>query len=52
MMPIYERMLKTAVTNPDRIKEIESVIKMIDDESIVTPEFKKMYETFKNTLKL
>ena len=52
MMPIYERMLKTAVTNPDRIKEIESVIQMIDDESIVTPEFKKMYETFKNTLKL
>lgn len=52
MMPIYERMLKTAVTNPDRIKEIESVVQMIDDESIVTPEFKKMYETFKNTLKL
>lgn len=52
LMPIYERMLKTSVTNPDRIKEIESVIQTIDDEKIVTPEFKKMYQTFKTTLKL
>ncbi|MBR6179139.1 MAG: hypothetical protein IKQ70_14845 [Bacteroidales bacterium] len=52
MIPIYERMLKTSVTNPDRLKEIESIIQMIDDESIVTPDFKKLYETFKNTLKL
>lgn len=52
MIPIYERMLKTSVTNPDRIKEIESIIQMIDDETIVTPEFKRLYETFKKTLQL
>ena len=52
MIPIYERMLKTSVTNPDRIKDIESIVQMIDDENIVTPEFKKLYATFKSTLKL
>ena len=45
-------MLKTSVSNPDRIKEIESVIQMVDDEKIVTPELKKMYQTFKSALKL
>ncbi|MBO7595909.1 MAG: hypothetical protein J6T70_02580 [Bacteroidales bacterium] len=52
LIPVYERMLKTSVSNPDRIKEIESVIQMVDDEKIVTPEFKKMYQTFKSALKL
>lgn len=52
MIPIYERMLKTSVTNPDRIREIESIIQMIDDENIVTSDFKRLYETFKKTLQL
>ncbi len=51
LTPVYERMLKTAFTNPERLKDVEEVINMIDDDEIVTPEFKQMYETFKTTLK-
>lgn len=52
LTPIYERMLKTAYTNPERLKDVEDIISLIDDDKIVTPEFKQMYETFKATLKL
>lgn len=52
MTPIYERMLKAAYANPERIKDVEYVIRMIDDEKIVTPEFKDMYNTFKAVLEV
>lgn len=52
LTPVYERMLKTAYTDPERLRDVEDVINMIDDEEIVTPEFKQMYETFKTTLNL
>ncbi|MBR4676821.1 MAG: hypothetical protein IKO99_02330 [Bacteroidales bacterium] len=51
MFPVYEKMLKAAYTNPERLKEIDDIIKLIDDEEIINQEFKDMYTTFKSTLK-
>ena len=52
MPPLYEKMLKTALTEPERLKEIQYLVKMISDQSIVPDEFRKMYETFLATLRL
>ncbi|GAA0607696.1 phospholipase D family protein [Virgibacillus siamensis] len=43
---IYENMLKTAAHSPEKLEDIESVIRMIDDDSIVPPEFNQLYQTF------
>ena len=53
MMPaVYEKMLKTSLEEPEKLGEINYLMKMIDDEDIIPDEFRKMYETFKTTLKL
>ena len=48
---LYERMLRVSCDNPERLKDIGRIVKLIDDEDIVTPEFKKMYGTFMSALK-
>lgn len=49
---IYEKMLKTAYTEPDRLKEIRLIMDRISDTEIIPDEFVRMYETFAKTLKL
>ena len=49
---IYEKMLKTAHTEPDRLKEIRQVMDHISDADIIPNEFISMYNTFAKTLKL
>lgn len=49
---IYEKMLKTAYTDPERLKEIRLVMDRISDNDIIPDEFVKMYETFAKTLRL
>ena len=49
---IYEKMLKTAYTDPERLKEIRLVMDRITDTDIIPDEFVKMYETFAKTLRL
>ena len=49
---LYEKMLKTALEDPARLKEIEYVLKMIHDKEIVPDEFRALYDTFKTTLGL
>lgn len=49
---IYEKMLKTAYTEPERLKEIQHVMGRISDSDIIPDEFVKLYETFAKTLKL
>ena len=49
---IYEKMLKTAYTDPERLKEIRLVMDRISDTGIIPDEFVKMYETFAKTLRL
>ena len=49
---IYEKMLKTAYTDPDRLKEIRLIMERISDTDIIPDEFVKMYEVFTKTLRL
>ena len=52
MPALYEKMLKTALEDPARLKEIEYVLKMVHDKEIIPDEFRALYDTFKTTLKL
>lgn len=42
---IYEKMLKTIIDNPNKLKDINAVMKRLDKD-IVSDDFKKMYDTF------
>ena len=45
-------MLKTAYTEPERLKEIHVIMDRISDTEVIPEEFVQMYETFAKTLKL
>jgi len=49
---IYEKMLKTALEEPERLREINYILGKITDENIVPEDFRNLYMTFKSTLKL
>lgn len=50
MPAVYEKMLKTSVSDPDRLGEIQYITKAIEEEEIIPPEFREMYSIFCNTL--
>ena len=52
MPALYEKMLKTALEEPERLKEIEYLLRMIEDKEIIPDEFRELYETFRTTLRL
>lgn len=52
MPALYEKMLKISVEEPERLKDIGYVLKMVTDQEIIPNEFRKLYETFCNTLKI
>lgn len=41
-----------SVEGPERIKDIGYVLKMVTDKDIIPDEFRELYETFCNTLKI
>ena len=49
---IYEKMLKVAYSEPERLKEILHIMDRVADCDIIPDEFIPMYETFTKTLKL
>ena len=49
---IYEKMLKTAYSEPERLKEIRVVMDKISDSEVIPEEFIQLYNTFAKTLKL
>jgi len=49
---IYEKMLKTAHSAPQRLKDINKVYEMVKDDGVVPEDFADMYETFLKTLKI
>lgn len=52
-MPVlYEKMLKTSVEEPERFRDIGYVLKMVTDKEIIPDEFRELYDTFCNTLKI
>lgn len=49
---LYEKMLSAAAYDPEKFKEIEYLIKAIDDNGIIPESFVKLYETFKKVVKI
>ena len=49
---LYEKMLKTALEEPEKISEIGYLLQMITKDDIVPDEFRELYNTFRKTLKL
>ncbi len=47
---VYEKMLKTATKEPEKLDEIDRLISMITDKNIVSDEFREMYQTFRKAL--
>lgn len=50
MPAVYEKMLKTSVTDPNRLAEIQYLTNAIDREDIIPAEFREMYAVFCETL--
>ena len=47
---VYEKMLRTAVTDPDRLEEIRLITRAVEEEEIIPQEFRDMYNVFCDTL--
>jgi len=45
-------MLRTASDEPEKLKEIEYLLKMVQDRKVIPDEFRELYETFRTTLRL
>ena len=43
---LYENMLKTVARDPERLKEIERVVELIDDPEIIPEDFSELYQMF------
>ncbi|MFA5385427.1 MAG: phospholipase D family protein [Eubacteriales bacterium] len=43
---LYENMLRAAAKSPERLQEIDAIIRRLNDKEIVPPEFDKLYTTF------
>lgn len=49
---LYEKMLQTASTAPERFKEIEYLIKAVSLDGVIPEEFENLYNVFKKVVKL
>ena len=49
---LYEKMLQTAATAPERLKEIDYLIKAVSADGVIPEEFETLYNVFKKAVKL
>ena len=49
---LYEKMLQTAATAPERFKEIDYLMKAISSDGVIPENFEELYNTFKKAVKL
>lgn len=49
---LYEKMLQTAATTPERFKEIDYLVKAISSDGVIPENFEELYTTFKKAVKL
>lgn len=49
---LYERMLQTAASAPEKFRGIEYLMKTISEDGIIPEDFRKLYDTFKKAVKL
>ena len=47
---VYEKMLRTSLTDPDRLEEINYIMKIVREDSIIPEEFREMYKVFSDTV--
>lgn len=47
---LYEKMLKAAVSSPDKFKEIDFLIQTLSDDNVIPEGFEELYNTFKGVL--
>lgn len=52
MPALYEKMLQTAATAPERFNEIDYLIKAISKDGIIPDYFEELYNTFRKAVKL
>ena len=50
--PLYEKMLRTAAEDPQRLKEIGYLLKAVAKDGVVPEHFEELYNTFKKAVKL
>ncbi|WP_462411413.1 phospholipase D family protein [Neobacillus sp. Marseille-QA0830] len=48
---VYENMLKAASRSPEKLGDVEQVVKLIDNDHIIPQEFQQLYETFVQAVK-
>ena len=48
---LYEKMLQTAVTAPERFTEIEKLVQAVSEDGVVPDSFEKLYSTFRKVVK-
>lgn len=49
---LYEKMLKTAATSPEKFKGIDYLMKTVSEDGIIPEDFKQLYETFRKAVKI
>lgn len=49
---LYEKMLRTAATAPERFKEIEYLIKSVSADGVIPEGFEELYNTFRKVVKM
>lgn len=48
---IYEKMLYTASTHPERFRDIDYLIKSVSDDGVIPEDFEALYDDFKKVVK-
>lgn len=49
---LYEKMLQTAATDPERFKEIDYLLKAVSSDGVIPDQFEELYNMFKKAVKL
>jgi hypothetical protein len=49
---LYEKMLQTAASAPEKFRGIEYLMRTISEDGIIPEDFRKLYDTFKKAVKL
>ena len=49
---LYERLLRTAATSPEKLKELDYVLEMVDQDEVIPDGFMELYNTFRKAVKL
>jgi len=50
MPALYERMLQTAATSPDKFKEIQYILKMVKKDGVIPEGFIELYDAFRKAV--